>query len=136
MKGKAILHYSNCGCVVKALRDSSTSSGVLQKQALKLWQLTFPFGILLLSGWVPGDRVIDLRADGLSRSGRKDWGEYGLSPLAWKLVCNKAESVGKKFTIDLFTSASNAKCPRFHLFHHTQGAESANAFDCLSWARF
>jgi len=120
--------------VVKALRDSSTSSDVLQEQALKLWQLTSRFGILLLSGWVPGDRVIDLGADGLSRSGGKDWGGYGLGQSAWTLVCNKAESVGKNLTIDLFASASNAKCPRFHSVHHTQGAESAGAFDRLSWA--
>jgi len=30
MKGKAILHYSDCSCVVKALPDGSTSSDVLQ----------------------------------------------------------------------------------------------------------
>jgi len=59
MKGKAILHYSDYSCVVKALQDGSTSSDVLQEQALELWQLTSRFGILLLSGWVPGDRVID-----------------------------------------------------------------------------
>ena len=58
MKGKAILHYSDCSCVVKALRDGSTGSDVLQEQALELWQLTSRFGILLLSGWVPGERVI------------------------------------------------------------------------------
>jgi len=57
-----------------------------------------------------------------------------LDPSAWKLVCNKEESVGKKLTIDLFASASNTKCPRFHSFHHTQGAERADAFDRLSWA--
>jgi len=57
-----------------------------------------------------------------------------LNPSAWKLVWYKAESVGKKLTIDLFASASNAKCPRSHSFHHTQGAESADAFDRLSWA--
>jgi len=101
MKGKTILHYSDCSCVVKAPRDGSTSSDVLQEHALELWQLTSRFGILLLSGWVPGERVIDLGADRLSRSGGKDWGGYGLDPSAWKLVCNKAESVGKKLTIDL-----------------------------------
>jgi len=57
-----------------------------------------------------------------------------LSPSAWKLVCNKAESDGKKLTMDLFASASNDKCPRFHSFHHTQGAAGADAFDRLSWA--
>jgi len=66
MKGKVILHYSDCSCVVKALRDGSACGEVLQEQALELWQLTSRFGILLLSGWVPGDRVIDLGADGLS----------------------------------------------------------------------
>ena len=85
-------------------------------------------------GWVPGDWVIDLGADGLSRSEGQDWGGYGLNPSAWKLVCNKAESAGKKLTIDLFASASNAKCQRFHSFHHSQGAESADTFDRLSWA--
>jgi len=34
MKGDRILHYSNCSCVVKALRDSSTNSDVLQEEAL------------------------------------------------------------------------------------------------------
>jgi len=134
MKGKAILHYSDCSCVVKALQDGSTSSDVLQEQALELWQLTSRFGILLLSGWVPGDRVIDLGADRLSRSGGKDWGGYGLRPSVWKMVCEKAESVGRTLTIDLFASGSNAKCQRFHSFHHMQGAESADAFDRLSWA--
>jgi len=135
MKGKAILHYSDCSCVVKALRDGSAGCDVLQEQALELWQLTSRFGILLLIGWVPGDRVIDLGADGLSRSEGQDWGGYGLNPSAWKLVCDKADSAGKKLTIDLFASASNAKCQRFHSFHHTQGAESADAFDRLSWAQ-
>ena len=82
MKGKAILHYSDCSCVVKALRDGSAGCDVLQEQALELRQLTSRFGILLLIGWVPGDRVIDLGADGLSRSGGKDWGGHGLNPSA------------------------------------------------------
>jgi len=60
MEGKATLHHSDCSCVVKALRDGSTGSDVLQEQALELWQLTSRFNILLLSGWVPGDRSLIL----------------------------------------------------------------------------
>ena len=72
MQGGAILHYSECSCVVQALHDGSANSDILQEQALELWQLTARYGIMLFSGWVPGDRVIDLGADGLSRSEGKD----------------------------------------------------------------
>jgi len=65
--------------VVKALRDGSANSDILQEQALELWQLTVRYGIMVFSGWVPGDRVIDLGADGLLRSEGKDWGGYGLN---------------------------------------------------------
>ena len=60
MQGGAILHYSECSGVVKALRDGSANSDILQEQALELWQFTARYGIMLFSGWVPGDRVIDL----------------------------------------------------------------------------
>ena len=79
MQGGATLHYSDCSCVVKALRDSSANSDILQEQALELWQFTARYGIMLFSGWVPGDRVIDLGADRLSRSEGKDWVDYGLN---------------------------------------------------------
>ena len=72
MQGGAILHYSEYICVVKALHDGSANSNILQEQALELWQLTARYGIMFFSGWVPGDRVIDLGADGLSRSEGKD----------------------------------------------------------------
>ena len=79
MQGGAILHYNNCSCVVKVLRDGSANSDILHQQALELWQLTARYGIMLFSGWVPGDRVIDLGADGLSRCEGKDWRGYGLN---------------------------------------------------------
>jgi len=55
MQGGAILHYSEYSCVVKALRDGSVNSDVFQEQDLELWQLTARYGIMLFSGWVPGD---------------------------------------------------------------------------------
>jgi len=81
----------------------------------------------------PGDRVIDLGADGLSRSEGKDWGGYGLNSAVWRRVCHTA-TAGKTLTVDLFASSSNNKCQRFHSFHQTQGTERADAFDRLSWA--
>jgi len=79
MQGGAILYYSECSCVVKALRDGSANSDILQEQALELWQIMARYGIMLFSGWVSGDRVIDLGADRLSRSEGKDWVDYGLN---------------------------------------------------------
>ena len=72
MQGGAILHYSEYSCVVKALRDGSDNSDILQEQTLELWQVTARYRIMLFSGWVPGNRVIDLGADGFSRSKGKD----------------------------------------------------------------
>jgi len=86
MQGGAILHYSDWSCVVKALRDGSANSDILHEQALELWQLTVRYGIMLFSGWVPGERVINLGADGLSRSEGKDWGSYALNSAMWQRV--------------------------------------------------
>ena len=56
---------------------------------------------MLFSGWVPGDRVIDLGADGLSRSEGKDWGGYGLNFAMWQRVRDTAMAAGKTLTVDL-----------------------------------
>jgi len=64
---------------------------------------------MLFRGWVPGDRVIDLGADGLSRSEGKDWDSYGLNPDVWKRVCDTAKPVDKTITVSLFASSSNNK---------------------------
>ena len=123
MQGGTILYYSDCSCVVKALRDGSGNSDSLQEQALELWQLMARYGIMLFSGWVPGDRVIDMGADGLSRSEGKDWGGYALNSEVWQRVRDTATTAGKTLTVDLFASSSNNKCQRFH----TQGTEGADA---------
>jgi len=107
IQGGAILHYIDCSCVVKALRDGSANSDILNEQALELWQLTARYGIMLFSGWVPGDRVIDLGADGLSRSEGKDWGGYGLNSAVWQRVRDTATAAGKTLTVDLVASSSN-----------------------------
>ena len=75
IQGGAILHYSDCSCVVKALRDGSANSDILQEQALQLWQLTARYGIMLFRGWVPGDRVINLGADRLRKRLGRLWAE-------------------------------------------------------------
>ena len=62
-----MLHLSDCACVVKAIEDGSAKSEMLQDQAVKIWKLTNKLGMLFHSMWVPGDRVIELGADVLSR---------------------------------------------------------------------
>jgi len=64
---------------------------------------------MLFSGWVPGDRVIDLGADGLSHSEGKDWDRYGLNPNVWNRVCDTAKNADKTLTVSLFVSSSNKK---------------------------
>jgi len=45
--GGAVLHLSDCACVVKAIEDGSVKSEMLQDQAIEIWELTTKLGMLL-----------------------------------------------------------------------------------------
>ena len=63
--------------------------------------------------WVPGDRVIELGADALSREEGLDWGGYTADAKMWQAVQGLAKTQLRTLTVDLFASSRNNKCPRF-----------------------
>jgi len=135
IQGKAVLHLSDCKCVVAAIAQGSTNSEMLQDQAIELWEMTTAMGILFFSAWVPGDTVITLGADALSRREGLDFTGLGVNDFMWARVQESARAQGWQLTVDLFASQENARLPRFYSFHHTPGAEGVDAFEKRSWAQ-
>lgn len=129
----AVIHDSDCQCVVKAFNEGTVHSKVLQSQAIQMWELSASMGITLFSGWVPGTDIIRSGADGLSREDGLDWHGWGPGTATQSVVQDMAAVLGWKLTVDLFASGDNAKCDRFFARRHCPGVESVNAFETPSW---
>jgi len=89
--------------------------------------------IMLLSGWVPGEEVVRLGADRLSREGGVDVHGYTAGPLMQAAVRTVCQRQGCSLTVDLFATAANKQCPRFCSRFHDVGVEDVDAFTRPSW---
>ena len=133
IRGSVVLHYSDCACVVRALREGTATSTDIQRWAFQIWKFCSEHGIILISGWVPGEEVIRLGADSLSREAGVDRHGYTMGSqmqMAVRALCAKQ---GWRLTVDLFATAANAQCARFYSRYHDVGCEGADAFTIPSW---
>ena len=135
LRGGAILHDSDCQCVVKAFTEGTVRSEVLQSQAVSMWECAASLGVVLFSGWVPGTDIIRSGADALSRDEGLDWHGWGISARSFQRVRDLQAALGWTLTVDLFASDANAKCTRFYARRHCPGVEAVDAFGVASWGR-
>ena len=92
IRGSVVLHYSDCACVVRALREGTATSTDIQRWAFQIWKFCAEHGIILISGWVPGEEVIRLGADSLSREAGVDRHGYTMGSqmqMAVRALCAK-----------------------------------------------
>ena len=134
IRGSVVLHLSDCACVVKALQEGgSATSAQVHRWAVEIWQWCVEHGIILLSGWVPGEEVVRLGADRLSREDGVDVHGYTAGPLMQAAVATVCRRRGYALTVDLFATAANKQCPRFCSRFHDVGTEDVDAFTRPSW---
>jgi hypothetical protein len=128
-----VLHYSDCACVVRALQAGTATSTNIQRWALQIWKFCAEQGIILISGWVPGEEVIRMGADRLSREAGVDKHGYTMGS-AMRLAARTLYATRAwQPTVDLFATAANAQCARFYSRVHDVGCEGADAFTVPSW---
>ena len=134
IQGCVVLHLSDCACVVKALQDGgSATSAHVHRWSLEIWRWCAQHDIILLSGWVPGDEVVRLGADRLSREAGVDTHGYTAGPLMRDAIAVVCRRLGCAPTVDLFASAANKQCPRFCSRFQDVGSETVDAFTRPSW---
>jgi len=118
--GDAVLHLSDCACVVKAIEDGSVKIKMLQDQAIEIWELTTKFGMLFYSMWVPSDRVIELGADALSRDEGLDWGGYTADAKMWQAVQGLRNCALLQWTFSRQVEITNARASSCFTTHTIQ----------------
>jgi hypothetical protein len=134
IKGSVVLHLSDCACVVKALQEGgSATSAQVHRWAVEIWQWCVHHDIILVSGWVPGEEVVRLGADRLSREDGVDVHGYTAGPQMQAAVATVCQRQGCSPMVDLFATAANKQYPRFCSKLHDVGTETVDAFTRPSW---
>lgn len=105
-------------------------------------RLLFGMDVLPRFWHVPGLSLVEEGVDGASRGGGLLGAECvdavvgpGVGEELWGRINVELRRLGWKVTIDLFASASNARCERYCSRTHEAGAERTDAFTMLDWSR-
>jgi hypothetical protein len=142
LRGSLILFRNDAEAAIAALSKGSFQSPVMQSSAVRLNRLLFRLDILGRMWHVPGLALVAEGIDGASRGGGElgeDCVEAVLGPAVsdglWEIIVAELRLVGWRVTVDLFASASNARCERFCSRTHEPDAERTDAFTALDWSQ-
>jgi hypothetical protein len=133
LRGRIILHATDCAPTVDLPARGSASSQRLQAIALDIWFLCSRHGIHLVSAWLPGEHMLRSGTDALSRAGLDDPHSARLTPAGWDRVTTLASSHGLALTVDWFADHLNRQLPSFWSRTATPGASGTDAFTAPSW---
>ena len=64
LRGKAVLHLTDCAPVCVVMELGSGPSEFLQQHVLQLWRLTAMWVIHMVTGWVPGEQALAMIGGG------------------------------------------------------------------------
>jgi len=142
LRGGMILFRNDAEAAISALTKGSFASPVMQRSAVRLNRLLFRLDVLPRFWHVPGLTLVEEGVDGASRGG----GVLGdvcvdmvVGPAVkdelWARIETELRRHGWRVTIDLFATASNARCPRYCSRTHEPDAERTDAFTMLDWSR-
>jgi hypothetical protein len=135
LQGKTVLHLTDCIPVAQAIGKGSRGSEVLHNLALDLWRLCTKWSIHVSSLWIPGDCMVELGVDELSRELTVDRHDVRVTDRAWADAVALAEGLGMRLTVDWFADPRNRRLPRFWSKEHSVGAEGVDALRAASWGR-
>lgn len=141
LHGSVVLFRNDAEAAIAALRKGSFQSPVMQRSAVRLNRLLFSLDVVPRMWHVPGLALVAEGVDGASRGGG-DLGDecvdYVLGPAVgdelWEEIETVLRRIGWGVTIDLFATASNARCARYCSRTHEPGAERTDAFTMLDWS--
>ncbi len=132
--GRAVVLISDCRPVVQAATRGSPSA-VLQEVARAVATLSLLRDVAITPMWVPGEEMVRLGVDGLSRGGSASLHEVSLrQPFLQQVLSGATAYLGGESTVDWFASARSAVCTRFWSRYGDEGAEGIDAMLCPSWA--
>ena len=142
LRGSLILYRNDADAAISALSKGSFASPVMQRSAVRLNRFLFRLDVLPRFWHVPGLTLVAEGVDGASRGG----GVLGdvcvnrvVGPAVkdelWSRIEVELRQHGWRLTLDLFASASNARCQRYCSRTHEPGAERTDAFTMLDWSR-
>lgn len=135
LQGKTVLHLTDCTPVSNAMNSGSRGSMVLQDNAVRLWKLCARWSVHVVSLWIPGDRMVELGVDDLSREGTIDLHDVRVRDEVWKEALRLAKQEGMSLLVDWFADPHNARLPRFWSREPSPGAEGFDALKAISWGR-
>jgi hypothetical protein len=141
LRNSVVLFRNDAEAAIAALRKGSFQSPVMQRSAMRLNRLLYRLEVVPRMWHVPGLALVAEGIDGASRAG----GELGdecvdgvLGPAVgdelWEAINSELRRLGWSATIDLFATASNARCARYCSRTHEAGAERTDAFTMLDWS--
>lgn len=132
--GRAFVAVSDCMPVVRAA-DRGSRSAELHAVATSLVHLSLAYDVFVWPMWVPGDAMIEVGVDELSRRGAESLQDVTLPSGPLQLARNAAVSyLGALPTVDWFASSATRTLPRFWSRFPDEGAEGCDALTSESWS--
>ena len=127
---------------IGALAKGSSSSPVMQRQAVRLNRISYEHELDLLLMHVPGLALVEEGIDGASRSGTHFGPDANLahvlgprvSEALWATIESLLAPLRWRVTVDLFATESNARAARYFSRYSEPGAEAVDALSVLDWA--
>jgi hypothetical protein len=135
LQGKTILHLTDCTPVANAMNAGSKNSLILHRNAISLWKLCARWSLHTVSQWIPGDRMVELGVDELSRDSTIDVHDVRVKDEVWREALHLAAANGMSLHVDWFADPHNTKLPRFWSREPCPGAEGIDALKAISWGR-
>jgi hypothetical protein len=133
LRGRIVLHATDCSPTVGLPERGSATSQRLQSIALDIWFLCSQNAIHLISAWLPGEHMVRSGTDALSREGLHDPHCAHLMPDGWRRVLDLATRHDIRLSVDWFADHLNKQLPTFWSQHTTPGAAGTDAFAAPSW---
>lgn len=142
LRGSLILFRNDAEAAIAALSKGSFQSTVMQRSAMRLNRFLYELDVVARMWHVPGLALVAEGIDGASRNGG-ELGDECVDAVAgpairdelWDRIGAELRRLGWRVTIDLFASASNARCRRYCSRTHEPDAERTDAFTMLDWSQ-
>eukprot|EP00961_Rhodomonas_salina_P114925 1546377-Rhodomonas_salina.1 len=135
LKDSSVLLLSDCAPVSLAFAVGSKGSKELQERAKYFWRQCLRWNITVYSQWIPGDMMLFLGTDKLSRDETFDYHDVRVAEETWKLAQAAAVNSGFELSTDLFADEHNRKCPLFWSRYPAPGAVGIDAFESCGWGQ-
>lgn len=133
LRGATVIFRNDATGALAAFRKGSSSSDILQAQAVRMTKLCAELEINALFLHAPGRDLVDEGVDDASRRLASAIAGPACSASLRSLVHNAAAAQGWTISVDLFASAGNCLVDRYYSEYPEPSAEAVDAIAVTDW---